>query len=47
LAVPNVVAKLGYSKDRKSGAKAWQVWQVNEDRWVDHSYLIEHCKRRA
>jgi hypothetical protein len=47
LALPNVVAEFHYGKDRKSGAKAWQMWQANEHRWVDHGYLIEDCKRHA
>ena len=41
LALPNVVAKFRYGKDRKSDAKAWQTWQANDHRWVDHGYLIE------
>jgi integrase len=28
LALPNVVAEFRYGKDRKSGAKAWQMWQA-------------------
>jgi integrase len=44
LAVPNVVAEFRYGKDRKSDAKAWQMWQANEHRWIDHGYLIEDCK---
>jgi len=47
LALPNVVAEFRYGKDRKSGAKAWQMWQANEHRCVDHGYLIEDCKRHA
>jgi hypothetical protein len=47
LTLPNVVAEFRYGKDRKSGAKAWQMWQANEHRWVDHGYLIEDCKRHA
>ena len=27
--------------------KAWQMWQANEHRWIDHGYLIEDCKRHA
>jgi hypothetical protein len=47
LALPNVVAESRYGKDRKSDAKAWQMRQANEHRWVDHGYLIEDCKRHA
>ena len=43
----NVVAEFRYGKGRKSGAKAWQMWQANEHRCVDHGYLIEDCKRHA
>jgi hypothetical protein len=46
LALPNVVAEFRYGKD-KVRAKAWQMWQANEHRWVDHGYLIEDCKRHA
>jgi hypothetical protein len=30
LALPNVVAEFRYGNDRKSDAKAWQMWQANE-----------------
>jgi hypothetical protein len=47
LPLPNVVAEFRYGKDRKSDAKACQMWQANGHRWVDHGYLIEDCKRHA
>jgi integrase len=47
LPLPNGVAESRYGKDRKSDAKAWQMWQANEHRWVDPGYLIEACKRPA
>jgi len=47
LALPSVVAEFRYGKDRKCDAKAWQMWQANEYRSVDHGYLIEDCKRHA
>ena len=47
LASLNVVAEPRYGKDRRSDAKAWQMWQANEHRWVDQGYLIEKCKRHA
>lgn len=28
-------------------SEAWQMWQANEHRWVDHGYLIEYRKRHA
>jgi hypothetical protein len=47
VAWPNVVTEFRDGMDRQSDAKVWQMWQANEHRWVDHGYLIEHCRRHA
>ena len=41
LALPNVVAKFRYGKDRKSDAKAWQTWQQGQKVPVDHGYVMQ------